>query len=65
MAYEKVWSKGVEWVGGRHGWFMLGSKTCERVDEGDRKIIIGTHLEEWWKGGNYGGYVVESLDFGI
>ena len=44
---------------------MLGWKTCEWVDEGGGKIIIDTHFEGWWKGGNFGGYVVEILNFGI
>ena len=29
LTYEKVWIQGVEWVGGRHGCWMLGWKTCE------------------------------------
>ena len=41
MTYEKVWIKGVEWVGGRRDGWMLGGKTSE----GSGKIVIGTHLE--------------------
>ena len=33
------------------------------MDEGGGKIVIGTHLEGWWNGGNGRGYV--GLDFGI
>ena len=48
MTYEAVWIKGVEWVGGRRDGWMLGGKIgCE-------KIVIGTHLEGWWKGGKCG-----------
>ena len=65
MTYEKVWIKGEEWLGGRHGWWMLGWKTCESVDEGGGMIFIDTHLEGWWKGENFGGYIGESLSFGI
>ena len=59
MAYEKVQVKGVEWVGGRRDGWMLGGKTSE----GSEKIVIGTHLEGWWKGEKCGEQV--NVDFGI